>query len=122
LARLNLPPTNEALMIASTVRAKYGGSAEAVASGALGLLGDLGLLGFSGFVVFVVTVWRRSAAVEPWMATAARASLVMTVILMFVDNWLEYPGYSLPLVLVLGLTLQSGHASRSAALGDEPAG
>jgi hypothetical protein len=119
LARLNLPPTKEALEIVSTVRAKSGGSAEAVASGTLGLLGDLGLLGFSGFLAFVVAVWRRSAAVDPWIATAARASLVMTVILMFVDNWLEYPGYSLPLVLVLGLILQLGRTSRSDALSDE---
>jgi hypothetical protein len=38
---------------------------------------------------------------------------------MFVDNWLEYPGYSLPLALVLGLILQSGRTSRSDALSDE---
>jgi hypothetical protein len=106
LARLNLPPTKEALEIVSSVRAKYGGSAEAVASGALGLLGDLGLVGFSGYLGFLFMVWRRSRAADEWVATAARASLVMTTILLFVDNWLEYPGYSIPLMLLVGMALQ----------------
>ena len=116
LAKLKLPPTKAALEIISTVRAKYGGSAEAVASGALGLLGDLGLIGFCGYLVFLSMVWRRSRAVDAWIATAARASLAMTTILLFVDNWLEYPGYSLPLMLLVGMALQ---ASKPAAA-DEP--
>jgi hypothetical protein len=26
--------------------------------------------------------------------------------LLFVDNWLEYPGYSIPLMLLVGMALQ----------------
>jgi hypothetical protein len=122
LARLKLPPTKEALEIVSSVRAKYGGSAEAVASGALGILGDLGLIGFCGWMGFLFMVWRRSRAVDPWIATAARASLVMTTILLFVDNWLEYPGYSLPLMLLVAMALQPSKRPAADELFSQQAG
>jgi hypothetical protein len=106
VASLHLPPTKAALEIASDIRAKGGGSAEAVASGTLGLLGDLGIFGFLAFLTFVVCVWRRTGTVSTWPTSAARASLVMTLALMFVDNWFEYPGYAIPLMLLTGLALQ----------------
>jgi hypothetical protein len=105
LAALHLPPTAEALAIASEVRVVGGGSAEAFASGTLGVVGDVGLLGLTGLALVFLGIWKEVARPPSWHSRAVRACLVMTTVMLFVDNWLEYPEYSLPLAILIGFAL-----------------
>jgi hypothetical protein len=113
LAAFRLPPTEEALRIVSQVRASGGGSAEAIASGTLGVLGDLGLLGLAGLALIVAGLWRQARSWGGWLAVSARGALVMTTILLFVDNWLEYPEYAVPLALLLAFAMRQRSARTS---------
>jgi len=113
LAAFRLPPTEDALRIVSRVRVSGGGSAEAIASGTLGVLGDLGLLGLAGLALIVAGLWRQARRSGGWLAVSARGALVMTTILLAVDNWLEYPEYAVPLALLLAFALQQRSARTS---------
>ncbi|MGH2756363.1 MAG: hypothetical protein ACRDI3_01080 [Actinomycetota bacterium] len=104
LRALNVPPTSLALHLAAQALA-YGGSAESPASSALGIYGDLGLLGAVFTLIFLVAIWREVGANGSWLALAAQGSLVMVFALSFVDNWLEYPEFTVPLGVLLGLAL-----------------
>jgi hypothetical protein len=106
LAALRLSPTEEAVRIVSQVRAHYGGSAESVASGTFGIVGDLGLLGLVGLALILAGVWREAGRSRNQLARAARGALLMSAILSFIDNWLEYPEYAVPLALLLAFALQ----------------
>jgi hypothetical protein len=105
LKALNLPPTEQALEIVRSTRAPMGGSAESYASSSYGILGDLGVIGFGAMVVLFVSIWRAARRAGGWLAPAAAAALVMTFILNFVDNWIEYPEYAVPLAVLLALTV-----------------
>jgi hypothetical protein len=105
LAALHLPPTPEAVTLVSQARTSQGGSAESVTSGTLGILGDLGLLGLGAQALLLIWLWRHVGALGSWLTPAARASLMTTAILLFVDNWLEYPEYSVLLAILLSYSL-----------------
>lgn len=105
LAFFGLDPTPQAREIASATRDPFGGSAEAFRSSALAIIGDLGVLGFAGLIVLFVSIWRQASRSNDWLAPAARAALVLTAMLIFVDNWLEYPEFAVPLALLVGIVL-----------------
>lgn len=105
LAFFGLEPTAQALEIASSTRQAGGGSAEAYRSSALGIIGDLGVLGFAGLIVLFVRLWREARLSNDWLAPAARGALVLTALLIFVDSWLEYPEFAVPLALLIGIVL-----------------
>jgi hypothetical protein len=103
LAAIHLPPTSESLQIVSESRSVNGGSAESLASGTLGMVGDLGLAGLAMLVVLFGGIWREIGRAGTWLAPAAKSALVMTAVLLFIDNWLEYPEFAVPLAILLGL-------------------
>jgi hypothetical protein len=108
LAILHLPPTQDGLRIVAAARESQGGSAESFASGSLGILGDLGLVGFIGMAVVFIGAWRQIARAQTWLKPTAQASILMTSILLFVDNWLEYPEYAVPLAILVAFAMRSG--------------
>lgn len=106
VASINLPPTEGGLEIAQSTRNNLGGSAESFASSSLGIVGDIGLLGVGIVALILARLWQLcSPGAE--LSMAARFGLLMTAVLMFVDNWLEYPEYSLPLAVVVGLAIRN---------------
>lgn len=106
---LNLPlePTRLAVEITLSSSRLNGGSVEATSSEILGVIGDLGIVGFVGFILLFIGVVRAARASGSWLASAIAAALVMTFILCFIDNWLEYPEYAVPLALLIGVATSS---------------
>jgi hypothetical protein len=69
----------------------------------MGLLGDLGLAGLGVFAWTLAAVWVTLRARTGWEPAAARAALLMMILLAFIYSWLEEPGYTLTTALVIGL-------------------
>jgi hypothetical protein len=108
LAFLGLGPTEFAqeIVAATTISiAHYGGSVENPSSGVFGVVGDLGLVGLVAYGVFFFVVWRRLGQSRSWLAPAARSGLLMVAALSFVDSWLEYPEFALPLAILIGFVV-----------------
>jgi hypothetical protein len=108
LAFLGLAPTEFAIEIAAATaisNARYGGSVESAASGVLGVVGDLGLVGLVAYGVLLFAIWRRLGQSGSWLAPAARSSLLMVAALSLVDNWFEYPEFSVPLAILIGFAV-----------------
>jgi hypothetical protein len=118
LSELNVPlkPTRLAEKIAAGTSGPNGGSAEATASEILGIEGDLGVLGLVGLIGLFFGIYRASRTSRSWLAPAMAAALVMTFALSFIDNWLEYPEFAVPLALLIGLATYPVHP-----LSEEPA-
>ena len=89
-----------------------GGSAESAASSILGVVGDLGMLGFIGLALMFLGMYRTSKRLGSWLAPAIAAALVMAFGLSFVDNWLEYPEFSVPLAILIGVGTATNHCKR----------
>jgi hypothetical protein len=103
---LELPPTPLGVELAGQSRsAHFGGSAESSAHSILGILGDLGLVGVCGFALLFVRMWKQVRRSGSWLAPAACGALVMTTILIFIDGWLEFPEFALPLAFLLGFAM-----------------
>lgn len=102
---LNLPlqPTRLAVKITLSSSRLNGGSVEATSSEILGVIGDLGIIGFVGLILLFIGVIRAARTSGSWFASAIAAALVMTFLLCFIDNWLEYPEYAVPLALLIGV-------------------
>lgn len=103
---LELPPTEAGLDFAAATVQSYGGSAEAVASSALGILGDLGLVGIAASAVLLVKMWQYTTGT--WLAIGVRLALAMTAALSFVDSWIEFPEYTIPLACLIFLARTPG--------------
>jgi hypothetical protein len=102
--RLPLKPTRDALLISGeTKNPLYGGSAESAPSSMLAVVGDLGIVGVVGLALLLIGIVKRSRQVGSWLAPAITAAVVMSVGLSFIDNWLEYPEYTIPLAILIGL-------------------
>ena len=89
----------------------YAGSADNPLSSMLGILGDLGIAGFIGLLVLFVSIYRVSARTGSWLTPAVGAALIMTWILCFIDNWIEYPEFVVPLAVLIGFA--TSHYRRS---------
>lgn len=109
LAALQLPPTEIGLELRKKddiARQRYGGSAETTASTALGFIGDLGLAGLVSLVALYAAVWGKAGQKGTWLAAAVRASICLISMLMFLDNWLEYPEFVIPLAMMIGFGIR----------------
>ncbi len=71
----------------------------------LGLFGDLGLVGLSVFVWMSWILWRHLKGRRRWEVGAARAVLVMAGLLAAVYSWLEEPGFTLLVALIVAAGL-----------------
>ena len=69
----------------------------------MGLLGDLGLAGLGIYAWMLALVWVNLHGRPGWEPAAARAVLLMMILLAFFYSWLEEPGYTLTAALVIGL-------------------
>jgi hypothetical protein len=108
LAFLGLEPTEQGRAFVAAIaynEAHYGGSVESVSSGVLGVIGDLGLVGIVAWGVLMFAIWRRLGKSRSWLAPAARSGLLLAVALSFVDNWLEYPEFAVPLAILIGFAV-----------------
>jgi hypothetical protein len=105
LAALGLEPTEDARRIAATTRAAGGGTAESAGSSALAIIGDLGVLGFVGLAVLFLRIWITAGSSPDPLAPAVRGALVLVAALIFVDSWLEYPEFAVPLAILVGIVL-----------------
>jgi hypothetical protein len=74
----------------------------------LGLLGDLGLAGMVCFGLACGGVWAALRRRRGWETGAAKAVLLMFVLLGFMYSWLEEPGFTSMAALVVGLGLVAG--------------
>jgi hypothetical protein len=102
---LELPIEPTALALRYSLASKSisaGGSAESAASSILGVIGDLGIVGLLGLVFMFLGMYRASNRLRSWLAPAVAAALVMAFGLSFIDNWLEYPEFSVPLAILIG--------------------
>jgi hypothetical protein len=73
----------------------------------IGLLGDLGIAGVVLFAGLYWKAWSELGKRQTWHARVARPALLMMVILGFLYNWLEEPGFTAIVALILGLGLTS---------------
>ena len=55
--------------------------------------------------VLLFAIWRRMGKSRSWLAPAARSALLMATALSFVDNWLEYPEFAVPLAVLIGFVV-----------------
>ena len=106
LSSLHLTPTKEGLHFAAAQRIAGGGTAESLGSSSVGIMGDLGLLGYLGVGWMLWSLWRLLRRSSSWLALGMQGAIVMLVVLSFVDNWLEYPEFTVPLALLMGLALR----------------
>ena len=103
LQELPLEPTPLALEYSRKSKSPlFGGSAESAASSILGVIGDLGILGLIGLCFMFFGIHRASKRVNSWLVPAVAAALIMTFGLSFIDNWLEFPEFSIPLAILVG--------------------
>ena len=113
LAAVGLPPTEEGLRILRQdlliIGELAGGSAEKSASTALAILGDLGLAGALATLLLFISIWRDTAFAPSALGGAIRAALLMLLALIFLDNWLEYPEFTVPLALLIGFASADNH-------------
>jgi hypothetical protein len=103
LANLPVKPTKLAGEIAVSSAGPNGGSLEEARSEILAVVGDLGVIGFVGLVLLFVGITRAAQRAGSWLAPVVAAALTMTFLLSFIDSWLEYPEFALPLAIVVGL-------------------
>ena len=105
---LGLKPTELGLKIAaatSASNARYGGSAESAPSSVLAVVGDLGLVGLVALGALFFAMWRLAGKSRSWLAPAARCGILMVVGLSLLDNWLEYPEFTVPLAILIGFVV-----------------
>jgi hypothetical protein len=113
LQELPLEPTRLAVEYSRKNKGgAFGGSAEQAYSSMLGVIGDLGMLGFLGLILMFFGVYRTSRRLGSWLAPAVGASLIMTFGLSFIDNWLEYPEFSVSLALLIGFATSGPPAGK----------
>ena len=129
LEALGLRPTAEGIRVVNSSRTGVtcggcpgGGSAEAYASTVYGIQGDLGFLGTFALIGLFVALWRGVGRGGGWLAPAAQAALVMTGVLIWIDNWLEYPEYSVPLVILIAAALVQRTAENDGSSVEQLAG
>ena len=116
---LGLEPTELGRKIAAAValsNEQFGGSAESAASSALGVVGDLGLVGLAALGTLFLAIWRGAGRSRSWLAPAARAGLLMVAALSLVDNWLEYPEFTVPFAVLIGFVMSDASASPGSGL------
>ncbi|MGH2753736.1 MAG: hypothetical protein ACRDLB_04825, partial [Actinomycetota bacterium] len=94
LAALDLPPTELGLEYARKTRNIHGGSAEDYKSSTMSFAGDLGILGLIAVVAFIVSLVRMMRRRSNWIALGTLAAILMTAAISLIDNWLEYPEYT----------------------------
>jgi hypothetical protein len=70
-----------------------------------GLFGDIGLLGLGVYLWMCWRVWRSLGKTYLWQVSVARSALIMIGILGAIYSWLEEPGFTFPIALVVGLGL-----------------
>jgi hypothetical protein len=70
-----------------------------------GLFGDLGLVGLGLYLWMASQLWLHLKTYRRWETAAARAALVMAGALGMMFNWLEEPGFTLMVALIVGLAL-----------------
>ncbi len=122
VALLNLGPAAVTKELWTMTTSNWLFSASSVWSGIsswLGLIGDLGLAGLGLFAWTYGKVWLSVRTRHGWEAGAARAVLLMTVLLGFLYSWLEEPGFTLTTALVVGLGLAANDGKISDS-GNQP--
>ena len=93
-------------------------SAWSFVSSWLGLLGDLGLAGLTAFAWMQVMLWGNLRRRFGWEQSAARAVILMMMLLAFVYSWLEEPGFTMTAALVIGLGCLAGERGRDSLRGE----
>jgi hypothetical protein len=70
-----------------------------------GLLGDLGIVGVAAYLWMLWMSWEIAGRQCGWLSSSARGSLIALVALGGVYTWLEEPGFTLLVALLVALTL-----------------
>ncbi len=78
----------------------------------LGLFGDFGFLGLGLYLSMAWKLWRSFARLSGWDVLATKAAIIMAGVLGAMFSWLEEPGFTLLVALMVGLTLVSNKARR----------
>ncbi|MGH7830006.1 MAG: hypothetical protein ACREP8_07485, partial [Candidatus Binatia bacterium] len=71
----------------------------------LGLLGDLGVAGLALYVWILWTLWRNLKGSRSWEISTAKSAMIMLGLLGAIYSWLEEPGFTLLIGLVVSLGL-----------------
>jgi hypothetical protein len=70
-----------------------------------GLIGDLGLIGTAVYLWMLRVAWRAAARQGGWLGPSATGTVIAMVLLGGVYSWLEEPGFTLMVALLLGLAI-----------------
>jgi hypothetical protein len=70
-----------------------------------GLFGDLGLTGLLIYLWMCWRIWRSLGDISMWQSGAAKSAFIMTGLLGGIYSWLEEPGFTFPIALIVGLAL-----------------
>src|SRR5262249_9656338 len=70
-----------------------------------GLIGDLGFIGTAVYLWMLRVTWKTASHQGGWLGPSATGSVIAVVLLGGVYSWLEEPGFTLMLALLLGLAI-----------------
>jgi hypothetical protein len=80
----------------------------------LGIFGDWGLIGLCIYMWMFWIIWKNFKKCDKWEVFAAKAVLIMTIVLGAVYSWFEEPGYILMAGMVIGLGLRKSESDKEA--------
>jgi hypothetical protein len=85
------------------------------------LFGDLGLAGLLAYLWMSWMIWRDLGNASTWQRSVAKSVMIMTGLLGGIYSWLEEPGFTFPIALIVGLGLLSkGDTSTSIPQSSSP--
>ena len=73
-----------------------------------GVIGDLGSFGVAVYLGLLVIAWITAGSGVGWLGASAQGSLIAMALLGGVYSWLEEPGFTLLVVLLIGLAVLRG--------------
>ena len=106
------PVTRDVLALTESSYLWRSSSAWSAISSWLGILGDLGPIGLAIYLWMIVKVWRAASGTRMWETSTMKGALLMAALLAVIYSWLEEPGFTLVLALIMGLAL---HRARQPA-------
>ena len=72
-----------------------------------GLFGDSGFAGLLAYLWMSWRIWQNLGNASTWQRSIAKSAMIMTGLLGGIYSWLEEPGFTFPIALIVGLGLLS---------------
>jgi hypothetical protein len=110
------PVTSAVLSITASNYLWKSSSVWSAVSSWLGLFGDLGPLGLAIYLWMILQLWCGIGGRRDWESSVSKGAILMAGFLGGIYSWLEEPGYTLMIGLIIGLTIQKSRLESKIAL------